>query len=132
MSHPFTQITRRPSPRMLAAVAAFAIALASLLGGSLPADASHGIINCAGGGNPDNGGTLAIGCTMSGDAGAAIAGAIDTGDPALTVAGEFGGAQGAPALGVAGVIDFDDPSFSGAVGSGGSFPYPAESIAASW
>ncbi|MFN8594044.1 MAG: hypothetical protein U0031_21530 [Thermomicrobiales bacterium] len=132
MSHVFDSVSRRRSPRVLAAVAAFGLALATLTGGSLSAAANHGIINCAGGGNPDNGGTMAIGCTVSGDAGVAVAGTIDVNDPALTIAGGFGGAYGAPAWGVAGVIDFDDPSFSGALGSGGSFPYAAESIAASW
>jgi hypothetical protein len=114
------------------AVAALAIALSGLIGSGLPASANHQVANCAVGGNPADGGTVAIGCTMGGDAGIAAAGTYDTSDPALTVAAGFGGPNGAPALGVAGVVDANEPGFVGAVGVGGSCPYPAESLAASW
>lgn len=131
MSYPASSMSRRVRPR-LTAIAALAIALSSLIGSGLPASANHEVVNCAVGGNPADGGTVAIGCTMGGDAGLAVAGTYDVSDPALTVAAGIGGPNGSPALGVAGVVDANEPGFVGAVGIGGSFPYPAESIAASW
>ena len=118
--------------RTFSVAAALVIALAggTVTGG--PASANHESANCAVGGNLDNGGSVSVGCAFGGIAGASVAGTVDVSDPALTVAGNYGGAYGYPGTNVAGVVDLGDPSVVLAGGYGGSFPYTAGNFAGSY
>jgi hypothetical protein len=112
--------------------AALAIALAGVMAGDSPASATHGGANCTIGGTPSDGGTASVACAFGGIAGASLAGTVDVSDPAVTVAGSYGGAYGSPGVNAAGVIDLGDPSVVLAGGVGGSFPYPAANLAGSY
>ena len=118
--------------RAFSVAAAMAIAIAGGAISGSPASANHESANCAVGGNLDDGGTASVGCAFGGIAGTSVAGTVDVSDPAMTVAGNYGGAYGYPGVNAAAAIDLGDPSIVLAGGSGGSFPYPAANIAGSY
>jgi hypothetical protein len=132
MSLSFVRDAISAHARAFSVAAALAIALAGAAAIDSPVSANHESANCAVGGNLDDGGTGTVGCAFGGIAGASVAGAIDVSDPAITVAGSYGGAYGSPGINVAADIDLDEPSLVAAGGVGGSFPYPADNFAGSY
>ncbi|MGH2615192.1 MAG: hypothetical protein ACRDJC_08135, partial [Thermomicrobiales bacterium] len=102
MSQVLARDSIRANSRYLAFVAALAIALVGVFSSDTPVGA---VANCAAGGNLADGGTLSVGCAFGGDAGTTIASTIDVSDPALTVAGSYGGDDGYPAGNASGVVD---------------------------
>jgi hypothetical protein len=132
MSVPVIRDAISTHARAFSVVAALAIALAGAAITDSPVSANHEAANCAVGGNLADGGTGSVGCSFGGIAGASLAGTIDVSDPAVTVAGSYGGAYGSPGANAAGVIDLGDPSLVVAGGVGGAFPYPAANFAGSY
>jgi hypothetical protein len=132
MSSAVSTISLRAHVQRFTFIAALALALLGSVGGSMPAAAQQLVGNCAVGGNVADGGAVSLGCAMGGNAGVSLAGTMDIGDPALTVAAGFGGPVGAPAQSVAAVIDIADPSLVAAGGIGGQFPCPAATFADSF
>jgi hypothetical protein len=132
MSAAVSTVSLRAHVQRFTFIAALALALLGSVGGSMPAAAQQLVGNCAVGGNAADGGTVSLGCAMGGNAGVSLAGTMDIGDPALTVAAGFGGPMGEPAQNVAAVIDIGDLSLVAAGGIGGQFPFPAATFADSY